>query len=41
MKVADENGDGEIDFEEFYTALTKKTTEEDIEKAFKVFDKAS
>ena len=35
------NGDGEIDFEEFYTALTKKTSEEDIEKAFKVFDNDS
>ena len=41
LKAADVNGDGEIDFEEFYSALTKKTSEEDIEKAFKVFDKAS
>ena len=35
------NGDGEIDFEEFYAALTKKTTEEDIKNSFKVFYKAS
>ena len=39
LKEVDSNGDGEIDFEEFYAAVKKESTPEGIEEAFKTFDK--
>ena len=39
LKEVDLNGDGEIDFEEFYAAVKKESTPEGIEEAFKTFDK--
>ena len=39
LKEVDLNRDGEIDFEEFYTAVKKESTPEGIEEAFKTFDK--
>ena len=38
LKEVDLNGDGVIDFEEFYAALKKESTPEGIEEAFKTFD---
>ena len=41
LKNVDLNGDGEIDFEEFYAAMKKDsiTVTGELEEAFKVFDK--
>ena len=43
LKEIDTNGDGELDFNEFFTLLTAKmsteTPKEEIEKVFKCFDK--
>ena len=39
LKEVDLNGDGEIDFEEFYAAVKKESTPEGIEEAFVHFDK--
>ena len=39
LKEVDLNGDGEIDFEEFYAAVKKESTPEGIEEAFIHFDK--
>ena len=45
VKEIDADGDGQIDFDEFLAMLTRKANtnqiEDDIEKAFKVFDKGN
>mmetsp|Transcript_32035 Transcript_32035/g.51456 ORF Transcript_32035/g.51456 Transcript_32035/m.51456 type:complete len:159 (+) Transcript_32035:27-503(+) len=45
IKEIDADGDGQIDFDEFLAMLTRKANtnqiEDDIEKAFKVFDKGN
>ena len=45
VKEIDADGDGQIDFDEFLAMLTRKANtnqiEDDIQKAFKVFDKGN
>lgn len=45
VKEIDADGDGQIDFDEFLAMLTRKANtnqmEDDLQKAFKVFDKAN